>query len=106
MKKRSSPTFTIGVDYGTNSVRALVVRTLDGAELGSAVVGYPSGAEGVLLDKRDHNLARQHPGDYLFGLERSVKLALAQARKRGGFDGREVFRQVRPAQPARPFERA
>ena len=85
MKTRPSSSFTLGIDYGTNSVRALVVRTSDGKELGSAVVGYPSGDEGVLLDKREHHLARQHPGDYLFGLERSVKLALAQARKRGGF---------------------
>ncbi|HUG11667.1 MAG TPA: ribulokinase [Opitutaceae bacterium] len=90
MKSRSSSTFTLGIDYGTNSVRALIVRTSDGREFGSAVVNYPSGDQGVLLDRRDHHLARQHPGDYLFGLERSVKLALAQARKRGGFDASRV----------------
>ena len=39
--------FTLGIDYGTNSVRALVVRCADGAELGSAVVNYPSGHQGV-----------------------------------------------------------
>ncbi|MDO8539916.1 MAG: ribulokinase [Opitutaceae bacterium] len=77
--------FTLGLDYGTNSVRALVVRCHDGAEFGSAVVDYPSGNQGVLLDPRDHNLARQFPGDYLHGLERSVKAALAAARKRRGF---------------------
>jgi L-ribulokinase len=91
MKTRSTSTFTLGVDYGTNSVRALIVRTSDGREFGSAVVNYPSGDQGVLLDRRDHHLARQHPGDYLFGLERSVKLALAQARKRGGFDASRVI---------------
>lgn len=90
MKKKRNPTFTIGVDYGTNSVRALVVRTSDGAELGTAVVNYPSGTQGVLLDRRDHNLARQNPADYLFGLEKSVKLALAQARRRGGFSADQV----------------
>ena len=73
--------FTLGIDYGTNSVRALVVRCKDGKEFGSCVVNYPSGTQGVLLDPRDHNVARQHPGDYLFGLEKSVKGALAQARK-------------------------
>ncbi len=41
--------FTIGIDYGTNSVRALVVRCKDGAELGTGVVNYPSGAQGVLV---------------------------------------------------------
>jgi L-ribulokinase len=39
--------FTIGIDFGANSVRAPVVRCADGAELGGAVVGYPSGDEGV-----------------------------------------------------------
>lgn len=83
--------FTLGIDYGTNSVRALVVRTRDGKEFGSAVVNYPSGHQGILLDPRDHNLARQNPGDYLFGLEKSVKAALAQARKQKGFDARQVI---------------
>jgi L-ribulokinase len=71
--------FTLGLDYGTNSVRALVVRCADGRELGTCVVDYPSGHQGVLLDERDHNLARQHPGDYLFGAEQAVRGALAQA---------------------------
>jgi L-ribulokinase len=83
--------YTLGIDYGTNSVRALVVRCADGAELGTATVNYPSGAEGVLLDPRDHQLARQHPGDYLFGLEKSVRGALAAAKKTRGFDAARVI---------------
>ncbi len=83
--------FTLGIDYGTNSVRALVVRCADGAELGSCVVNYPSGNQGVLLDPKDHHLARQHPGDYLFGLERSVKGALAAAKKKRGFASAKVI---------------
>jgi L-ribulokinase len=82
--------YTLGIDYGTNSVRALVVRCADGAELGTCVVEYPSGQQGVLLDPRDHHLARQHPGDYLYGLERSVKGALAAAKKTKGFDAGRV----------------
>ena len=35
--------FTIGIDYGTNSVRAIVVDCSDGREAGSSVVDYPSG---------------------------------------------------------------
>jgi L-ribulokinase len=77
--------FTLGIDYGTNSVRALIVRCADGAEIGACVVNYPSGKQGVLLDPKDHHLARQHPGDYLFGLEKSVKGALAAAKKKRGF---------------------
>jgi len=79
------PPFTIGIDYGSNSVRALVVRCNDGKEFGSAVYNYPSGTEGILLDPRDYHLARQHPADYLLGLETSVKQAIAEASKKAGF---------------------
>ena len=82
--------FTLGIDYGTNSVRALVVRCRDGLELGSCVVHYPSGQQGILLDPRDHHLARQHPGDYLTGLEQSVRGALAAARRTKGFAAEKV----------------
>ncbi|HQL21440.1 MAG TPA: ribulokinase [Opitutaceae bacterium] len=82
--------YTLGIDYGTNSVRALLVRCSDGAEVGSCVVNYPSGQQGILLDSKDHHLARQHPGDYLFGLEKSVKGALAQAKKVKGFSASAV----------------
>jgi L-ribulokinase len=82
--------FTLGIDYGTNSVRALIVRCSDGREFGSSVVNYPSGHQGILLDRRDANLARQHPGDYLFGLEKSVKTALAQAKKQRGFSAERI----------------
>jgi L-ribulokinase len=71
--------FTIGIDYGTNSVRALVVDALHGREIASAVVDYPSGRDGILLDPSDHHLARQCPADYLYGLENAVRAALAQA---------------------------
>ena len=83
--------YTLGIDYGTNSVRALVVDVRDGRELGAAVINYPSGKEGILLDPRDHNLARQHPGDYLFGLEESVRAALALAAKDPTFSAAEVI---------------
>jgi L-ribulokinase len=73
--------FTIGLDYGTNSARALVVDCADGREIGTAVVNYPSGNQGVLLNPSDHHLARQNPADYLFALEKSVIEALAAARQ-------------------------
>ena len=79
------PAFTIGLDYGTNSVRAVVVDCSDGRALGTAVVDYPSGTEGVLLDPRDPHLARQNPADYFVGLTTSVRGALAQADTQPGF---------------------
>ncbi len=82
--------FTLGLDYGTNSVRALIVRCKDGKEFGSATVNYPSGHQGILLDSRDHHLARQHPGDYLVGLEKAVRSALAAAKKKPGFSAAKI----------------
>ncbi len=81
----------LGIDYGTNSVRALVVDCATGKELGAAVVDYPSGNQGVLLDKNDHHLARQNPADYLSGLEKAVRGALAQAAKKPGFSLDQVI---------------
>ncbi len=76
-----SQKYTIGLDYGTNSVRALIVDTVNGHEVGTAVWNYEHGTAGVILS-RDPNLARQHPADYLKGAEVAIKKALAEAKKR------------------------
>ncbi len=72
--------YTIGLDYGTNSVRALIVNVANGAEVAAAVWTYAHGTEGVIL-ARDPNLARQHPADYLQGAETTIREALATAAK-------------------------
>lgn len=71
----------IGLDYGTNSVRSLLVDLGNGEELGSAVFNYPSGELGILTDPRDPNVARQNPQDYLDGMEAVIRGALAQAKE-------------------------
>jgi len=73
--------YVIGLDYGTNSVRCLVVDTADGRELGTAVYEYETGEAGIVLDPSDHNLARQNPADYLKGAELTVQQALVEAKK-------------------------
>jgi L-ribulokinase len=83
--------FTIGIDYGTNSVRAVVVDCADGRVRGTGIFEYPSGDKGVLLHPRDPHLARQNPADYLEGLKQSVSAALADARSKGGFQPAEVI---------------
>ncbi len=83
--------YSLGIDYGTNSVRALVVDCKDGRELAAAVFHYPSGQQGILLDPADHHLARQHPGDYLLGLEKSVTEALTAASREPGFTPEQVI---------------
>ena len=54
-----SACYTIGLDYGTNSVRAVIVDVKDGAEISSEVWKYRRGSDGILLDPRDPNLTRQ-----------------------------------------------
>jgi L-ribulokinase len=71
--------YTIGIDYGTNSVRAVVVDTADGRVIGTKVFDYPSGERGVLLDSRQPHLARQNPADYIEGLRVAVGGALKDA---------------------------
>ncbi len=68
-------TYTIGVDYGTDSVRALVVDTQTGEEMGTDVFYYPRWKEGKYCNPAK-NLFRQHPLDYLEGLEVAIVGAL------------------------------
>jgi L-ribulokinase len=83
--------YTLGLDYGTNSARALIVRCADGKEFGTAVVEYPSGHQGILLDAKDHNVARQSPLDYLQCLEQATQGALAAASKKRGFKAHQII---------------
>ncbi|MFA9453053.1 MAG: ribulokinase [Candidatus Aminicenantaceae bacterium] len=71
--------YAIGLDFGTNSCRSLIVDLADGRELASHVSDYPSGQEGIWLDPKDPNVARQNPADYLTGTVEAVQEALKQA---------------------------
>ena len=75
-----SACYTLGLDYGTNSVRALLVDTANGREVATAVWNYAHGEQGVILS-RNPNLARQHPADYLKGAQVTIKKALSQAKR-------------------------
>ncbi len=67
--------YVIGIDYGTDSVRSVVVDTANGKIEGSSVFEYPRWKKGLFCDPAA-NQFRQHPLDYLEGLEESVKGAL------------------------------
>ncbi len=77
-----SAKYVIGLDYGTNSVRTLIVNVANGREVATAVWDYEHGEAGVILS-RDPNLARQHPADYAKGAEVTIRKAL-----RGGAEER------------------
>ena len=85
-----SATYVIGVDYGTLSGRAVVVRVSDGAELGSAVHEYPHAVltealpDGTPLG---HDWALQVPSDYVDVLKVTVPQAVAAA----GIDPAQVI---------------
>ncbi len=83
--------YAIGVDYGTNSVRALVVEVHTGREVATAVHDYRRGDQGVITDGSNPHVARQHPLDYHEGLEASVTAALAEARSDAAFSPAQVI---------------
>lgn len=83
--------YTIGLDFGTNSVRALVVDVSDGRELGSSIWEYQHGQAGILLDSADPDLARQHPADYVTGIEKTIIGALQQASQDQHFSSSRVI---------------
>ena len=91
MATKKNKSYAIGVDYGTNSVRALIVDLRSGAEIASHVYNYPSGKDGVIIDKKDPNLARQNPEDYIKGFIASVGKAVKKAGQAGGFDSSRVL---------------
>ncbi len=73
-----STKYTIGLDYGTDSVRSLIVNVETGEEVASAVYNYPRWQKGEYCDA-PNNQFRQHPKDYLEGLEFTIVEALKQA---------------------------
>lgn len=73
-------TYSLGLDFGTSSCRSLIVDLKNGLEIGSQVVPYPSGQEGIFLHHNDPNVARQEAGDYLFSMEESVQRSIEQAK--------------------------
>lgn len=84
--------YSLGLDFGTNSVRALLVDISNGREVAAVVHEYKIGQEGVILNPADPHLARQHPLEYLMGLERSVKAVLTEAIKEDkDFDSNRII---------------
>ncbi|MDQ3279706.1 MAG: ribulokinase, partial [Bacteroidota bacterium] len=70
--------YVMGVDYGTDSVRSIVVDAATGQEMASSVFYYPRWKDQLYCDA-SINQFRQHPLDYLEGLEETIKRCLVQA---------------------------
>ncbi|MBC7828934.1 MAG: ribulokinase [Chitinophagaceae bacterium] len=79
--------FVIGVDFGTDSVRSVLIDTLDGKEIASGVYYYPRWKDGLFCNS-SINQFRQHPLDYIEGLETTIKECLQKS-------GEEIASQVK-----------
>jgi len=79
--------YVIGVDYGTDSVRALVVNAQTGETIGTHVHEYSRWKKGMYCNPAIAQF-RQHPLDYLEGLEQSINGALAHV-------SNEIRQQIR-----------
>ncbi len=70
--------FVIGVDYGTDSVRSLIVNATNGDEVASSVFYYPRWRDGLYCDPKK-NRFRQHPLDYIEGLQSTITGCIKKA---------------------------
>src|SRR5687767_8201227 len=77
---KAGEAFVIGVDYGTDSVRSVLVDASNGKEIASSVFYYPRWKKGLYCNA-SLNQFRQHPKDYIEGLEATIKDCLQQAGK-------------------------
>ncbi len=74
--------FALGIDYGTESGRVVVVRVRDGEEVANSIVPYPDGVIDYKLPggpRLQHDWALQNPRDYLLVVEKAVPKALKEA---------------------------
>ncbi|MFV0564701.1 MAG: ribulokinase [Flavobacteriaceae bacterium] len=69
--------YTIGMDFGSDSVRALIVNTATGEEMATAVHYYQRWEAGKYCQP-SKNQFRQHPLDYIEGIENTIKSVVAQ----------------------------
>ena len=70
--------FVIGIDFGTDSVRSVVVNARNGEEVASSIFNYPRWRDGLFSDATKFQF-RQHPLDYIEGLETTVRKCLDEA---------------------------
>lgn len=74
----SKNAYTIGVDFGTDSVRSILVDTSNGVEISSSVFYYPRWKEGKFCNP-SKNQFRQHPQDYIDGLQFTIHACIKAA---------------------------
>lgn len=82
--------FSMGIDFGSSSVRALIVEINSGEEFGSGASEYAGGDKGIYTDKANSHLARQCPGSYLESLAVAVKESIEEASEKKAFSAENI----------------
>jgi L-ribulokinase len=80
MGLKQAESYVLGLDYGSDSCRAVIIDAADGTEKGVGVMQYPRWTRGLYSDAAV-NQFRQHPQDYIDALEGAVREAAAKAGK-------------------------
>jgi L-ribulokinase len=87
-KTAGAKKYSLGIDFGTESGRCVLVDVTNGKELATAVLEYPHGVIDETLPgtnkKLPHDWALQHPGDYIEVLKKTVPQALRKAKVKKG----------------------
>ena len=78
--------YVIGMDFGTDSCRAMIINAATGEEVATSVQYYPRWKKGLYCDSAK-NRFRQHPLDYIESLEASIKEVVKQV-------GNEIASQI------------
>ncbi|MDR2094594.1 MAG: ribulokinase [Treponema sp.] len=90
MELKKGEAYVLGLDYGSDSCRAVLIDAFDGSEAGVSVMNYPRWAQGLYCNPQI-NQFRQHPQDYIDALEGTVKGAVSQAaRGAAGFSAEKI----------------
>jgi L-ribulokinase len=79
--------YVIGVDFGTDSVRSIIVDATNGKEIATSIFHYPRWKQGLYCNATQ-NIFRQHPLDYTEGLEKTIKECVQVA-------GEEIAKNVK-----------
>jgi len=69
--------YVIGVDFGTDSVRSIIINAASGEEITSSIFNYPRWKKGLYCNPFE-NIFRQHPADYIEGLEFTLKECISK----------------------------
>ncbi len=83
--------YCLGLDFGTNSVRALIADVDSGEAVATAVAEYSYGEKGIIGDARNPHVARQHPADYHESLQSCVREVIEVAQDATEFSADDVI---------------